>query len=244
MALTGSLLFGGTLNNLNAFNWKIIFDIALVIVILWGALRGARKGGIQSILGFASTLLSIIFAFVFFKKVAVLLEDWFSLKMALQGKLEKVFLKIKYFDIDVSQEGVMEVLKKTKLPSFLVEEIAKSISDKTVVAGTTLAMQAGGVVATFICKVIAWVALFFLIKLLLIILSKIVSRICMKIPLVGGVNVLFGVVVGTVKHLFIIYGALALLSLIPIEGITKFIDGTMITKAFFHDNLLMKWILS
>lgn len=232
------------LNNLQAANWKIALDILLVLLLLWGALSGARKGAVQSILGFVSTILAIILAFIFFKKAAVLLEDWFGLQTALAGRMEKVFLKFKYFDTDVSHEGVLEILKGTNLPSFLVKEIADSIGNSNVPAGTTLAMQAGGVVARFISKAIAWLLIFVLVKIILWLFSKITSGVFRKIPLLGAADVLFGVIIGTIKSLFFIYGALALLTLIPIEGITTFINDTYLLKIFYHDNLLMKLIIA
>ena len=83
---------------------------------------------------------------------------------------------------------------------------------------------------------IAGVVLFFASKLLLRVLRKILTAVIDKIPLVGSLNHILGFVVGILEAALIVSGLLALVSLLPIDEISAFLDSTILLKAFYYNN--------
>ena len=231
-------------NNLLAGGFKTAYvaDIVVVFAFLFLALVGARKGAIRSIIGLVSTLTALILAFVFVDKLAAVFDG--SLTKWLGGKLENTFLKINGFDLDVSAAGLEESLSRVSLPSFIKDFIVDKFGNETLEYGTTLALLAGAATAGLIVKIFSWFLLFLGVKIALALLSRLLTKIAEKISFINAVNVFLGAFFGIFKAFILVCGTLAVLSLIPADGITAFFDESFFVKFLYHENPLMKLLLN
>ncbi|MBQ8885609.1 MAG: CvpA family protein [Clostridia bacterium] len=230
-----NLLLGG-------FRVAFILDIVCVLIFFIFALLSARKGGINCLFGFAATLVSLILAFSLASKGAALLNVLFDFTDFLSGKLEGVLLKIKGFNVDISESGVEQALAGVSLPSFIKDFLVDELANKAVPAGTTLASQAGGAIAKFVASLLGWVVVFFLSKLFITLLGKLLTKIVRSITVASAINTLLGVTFGLFKAFVIVCGVLAVFSLIPSEGVHNFFNSTFIVKYLYNDNPLMRLI--
>ncbi len=239
---TGNNVLTIAKENLQTLQTAILLDVAFFVVLFIFSLIGARKGAIRSIIGLLSTILAVVFAFVFASSMADVLEDWFGLQSGIAGGLEKVFARLKGFDLDISTAGIEEALKNATLPGFLVDGIAEAIADPDVPQGTTLARKAGEVASGYICRFLSWIVVFLAVKLAMRLLSGVLHKIAEKVPAVGATNVLLGVVIGFLKGLFIACAVFAVLSLFPSEKLVLFMDETYFVRFLFHENPILKLI--
>ncbi len=229
-----TLLSGG-------FQAAYIADIVVVAAFFIFALTGARKGAIRSIIGLVSTLTALILAFAFSDELAHALDG--SLTEWIAGKLEKTFLKINGFDLDISAAGLKEGLSSVALPSFVEEFILDKFGNKDLAAGTTLAVVAGKATAGLLVKILSWFILFLGVKIALALLSRLLSGIAARVSVLNAVNIFLGAFVGIFKAFVLVCGVLAVLSLMPSAGVTEFFDASFFVRYLYNDNPLMKLLL-
>ena len=99
------------------------------------------------------------------------------------------------------------------------------------------------VLATLACGA----ALFFLCKLVFVLLRKILTAALDRVPVVGKFNRLLGFIVGFLQGAFIIYGVLALLTLFPIAGVESFFADSLLLEFMFFKNpifSILTWIVA
>ena len=155
-------------------------------------------------------------------------------------------LKIKGFNLDISNQGISEALAGKDLPQFLIDAIVSSVGDSAIPVGTTIAKLAGEALGGFIVGLIAWVVVFFVAKLLLLLVKNIVCSIVENMPIISSVNTLLGFLLGVLQGLLVISGIIAVLSIIPIPGITSFFNGCVFVGYIYNHNIInviLGWIL-
>ena len=233
---TMEILSGG------GFHPPYILDILCVLTFLFLSLAGAKKGGIKCVLGFISTLAALVCALVFAKEVAAFLNDTFSVSDALGGRIEKLLLKIKGFNVDLSAVGMEKALQEVRLPSFIKDLLIEQFGDETLAEGTTLAAKAGGAIAGLIVKLCAGILIFIGVKILLSLLAKILTGVTEKIAVASAINTLLGALLGVFKAFVIVCGILAIVSVIPSESLVASFNETYLVRYLYNDNPLMKLI--
>ena len=95
-------------------------------------------------------------------------------------------------------------------------------------------------------KLICWLALFFIVKILLRLIRKLLTAVIDKIPIVGSLNHVLGFAVGVVEGLLLLSGILAVLALLPFEELTLFVDSTILVKALYYHNpipTILEWLV-
>lgn len=234
------------LSGLNA-NWVIFaVDAVVVIVMFMFAVSSAKKGFVECFFGFISTILAVVAAFAFMKGVLSWTDGLFGLQDVIENAVVGGLGKVAGFDIDVSAAGIEAALQDKNLPTFLISAIVDSVGNQEVPVGTTLAMIVGGTIAEFAATLIAWLAVFLIAKLLLKLVRNVLNSIVESLPIVGSLNHLLGFAVGGVKGLLIVCGVVAVLALIPAEGLTAFFNETVIVRWLYHSNplhVILGWII-
>ena len=196
----------------------ILLDVILVALIAFGA--------IGFLVGFASLILSIILAFAFQSVVANALYD--------SGIGEKVK--------DVASENIQQMIDNGENieDSFYGSIISNTVTQNQV-------SQAGEVVARFVMKGLSFIVIFLIVRLICYILQMILN-VVFNLPILSSINSMGGTVVGILSILIKIWIILAVVSFIsplPIfEGISKFIDNTILLKLLYNNNLLVTIIKS
>ena len=224
---------------LASFQIAYVADIVCALIFLIFAAGGAKKGFVKCFFGLISTLVALILAITLASTVAGWLPSLFGSEGFFAGKFEGTFLKIKGFDADISAGGITAALESVSLPGFLKDVIAKNISEVNNLApGTTLAQVVAPVAAQFLGLLISGVVIFIVAKILLLVVEKILTKIVRSWSVASALNGLLGFAIGLLKAAFIICAILAILSLIPSEGIVSFFDKTLVLKYIYNKNPL------
>ena len=234
------------LQNLCAGWQHYTLDALVVIACLIFAIKDCKKGFVDCVFSLLSSILAITLAFVMMNLVL----EWTGGLFGLQGVLEKgcgeAFMKIKGFDIDVSNQGIETALSDKNIPKFLINMVIEEFGNAELAAGTTIAMivgeSLGGLITGFICSAL----IFIVVKLLFFVLRRIITSILEQIPIVGRLNHLLGFLVGALKALLIFSIILAIFSIIPSEKINSFFNECIVVGWLYNRNpinVILSWIL-
>ena len=230
----------------NLCAWQhYVADGVVIAAFLIFAILAAKKGFVRCFFGFISTIVALAVAFIFMNAVIGWTDGLFGLQTALNEGCTQWLTKIVGFDVDVSAGGLTAALESV-MPGFLVELIVDGIADQTLPQGTTVAMVAGEALGSVITSFVAWLALFLIAKIVLKLVEKLVSSIVESLPIVGAVNSLLGFCVGALQGLLIVSGVVAVLSFIPIDGLTSFFNECVLVNWLYHNNpinLILSWII-
>lgn len=234
------------LNGLCATWANTAVDIIVIVVLAIFAIVGARKGFVDCFFGFISTIVAIILAF----SLAQPMLGWTGGLFGLQGVLEQAcinaFAGVKGFALDVSNEGLTAMLAEQNLPQFLVDMVVSGVGNSEIPAGTTLAMLVGQPLGELATTLIVGILLFILSKLLLSLLKNIISGIVRRLPIIGTVNGLLGLVVGALQGLLIVSGVIAVLGVLPVDGMALFFNECAVLGWLYNQNfinVILGWIL-
>jgi len=224
-----------------------ILDGVAVVLLLFFTLGGAKKGFIGGLFGFLTTIVALVIAFSLADQFADLTGGLFGLEGVIDKAITNKLEDVSGFNIDISATGIKEALKEVSVPSFIADALVDEFASKSVEPGTTLAMVTGGKISSFAIGLIAGVVLFFLSKIILRILVKVLNGVISLIPIVGAVNALLGAVLGFIKGGLLVCLVLAILSIFSSVGITELMDQTLFIGGLFHDNPLshlLTWVIS
>ena len=214
----------------------IILDVAVVVVLLIFAITSAKQGFIDGIFGLLTTIAALAIALFCANMVVDATGGLFGLKDSIHSGVLGFLEGIDGFGMDISKEG-LEASLQGKLPEFVITAIVAEYG-VDVPAGTTIAMQLATPATDFIAFIVAGFAVFLIAKLLLGLVKGILNGIINAIPLLGAINGLLGLVLGLIKGVLLVSVLFLLLSFVPIEGLTAFIDSSMFAHILYHNNPL------
>lgn len=232
------------------FKAAYIIDIVLLIAMIIWAIVDAKRGFITCFFSFISTIVAIIVVAVFSKSIINWTNGLFGLEDLLAKGLGNWLGGMEIFTYDISQEGIFEYIETLSLPGFLKTAVNDEITaiyetnGWEIAAGTTLGQFVGAEIAGYLISIICAVVIFFLVKLIMLILRGIFNNIAESVPVFQKLNTIFGMIVGILKTLFFACLILAILSLIPSEGMTNFFNETLVVNVFYNHNPVMALLQS
>ncbi len=179
---------------------QLIFTAVVLLIIAICTVLGFKKGFLKTLVSMSALIVAIILAFIFSAKVTTFIDEHTMLRQtaqeAIEEKLEKTFAE----EAAETPEEQEKVLEDSWIPADLLEamiekqqEVAATVAQKFAASAAELIVKGTGILVTI-------VVVFIIIKLL-IILSGAVN----KVPLVGGINKLFGGVLGVVRGIIIVW---------------------------------------
>lgn len=214
----------------------IILDVVVVVIMLIFAITAAKKGFVESIFGLLTTIVALAAALLLANIVVDATGGLFGLKDSIYTGALGFLEGIEGFNMDISKEG-LEASLQGKLPDFVISTIVAEYGTD-VSAGTTIAMQLATPATDFVMFAISGVAIFILAKLALGIVKKILTGIVNAVGLLSAVDKLLGFVLGVVQGALLVGVLFMLLSFVPIEGLTAFIDSSIFAHVIYHNNPL------
>lgn len=233
--------------NLCAVDWTAyLLDIFVVVFLIGFAIVCARKGFVECFFGFISTIAAILIAALFAKLVYNWTDGLFGVDRFLEGKFTSVFSKINGFDIDVSSQGAQEALKEQDLPTILVMLVISSFGKGELPVGTTIGGMLGASVAKFAVTLLCGIVLFILAKLVIGLFKKILSSLISKIEMLNRLDTLLGGLVGVLEGVLGICLALSILTMIPSQALSTYLDNSLFVGWLYNYNPLVHiigWIL-
>ena len=224
-----------------------IADGVVILLALIMTIVCAKKGFIGCLLGIISTFLALILAVLLAKPVLNLTDGLFGLQEKFSLSFSESFAKIKGFNTDISAIGVEAALKEYDVAAVLGALVLKLVGkQETLAPGSTLAGLLGEATSSLAATLIAGIALFILIKIVVFLAKGLLKSVVKKIKLVGGIDTLLGAAVGFLQAFLIVCGVLAVLAVIPVESISSYLEQTLfVGKLFAHNPLvtIIGWFL-
>lgn len=220
------------------FNTAYIADIVFLLMLIVFMFVDARKGFITVFFSFVSSVVAVVLALLFAAKLQESTGGLFGLEGLCGGWIGDGLSKISPFNIDISSEGIEAQIATLALPEFIKTAVLEEITAVTpeVAAGTLLGEYVGGILAQYLVLLLCGLALFFAVKIVMLILRKLLTNIAESVFLFRKINRLGGMLVGLLKGLAITCGILAIVALIPNDALHAFFNETMILKAFYNSN--------
>ncbi len=222
-------------------------DILAIGFFLLMIVVSARRGFVGCILNIVSSLLAIILAVALASAVVDGTGGLFGLQSSMTKSPTKTFLKVDGFGVDVSQTGVEAALQQQNVSAILARLVLKVAGkQEEIAAGTTLAQLLGEATGSLAARLIAGIVLFIAIKITVRLLRGLLTSLVEKIPLLGSVNRILGAVFGGLYALIIVSAVLALLAVVPVEGISTFLSKSLLVGFLYEHNILvimLSWFL-
>lgn len=212
--------------------------IALIFIIVFSIVC-AKRGFIECFFSLVSTVLALIVAFSLAKSVVGWTNGLFGLQGFLDGKLTLAFEKMNGFNADISAQGADAAIQSGNVPAILGRLILNWAGQGDLPAGTTLGSLLGGAVAQLACSLLAGVALYFLVQLILLLLKGILTAIANNISAVEAVNALLGALVGLLQSILLVCLVLTVLTLFPSQAITGYLNTSLFLGWLYNHNPLV-----
>ena len=223
-----------------AFEFKMaqIADAVFLLLVIVLAFINARKGFIHCFFSFVSTVVAIILVCIFAGQIQEWTGGLFGLEDLLKNGIGNALCKISPFDMDISPTGIETQLSAIALPDFIKEAVIKEVQTLApeVAEGTLLGMYVGSSIAELLVLLVCSIALFFAVKLVMLILRGIFTKIVESVGFFRKINRIGGMFVGIFEAFAIVCVLLAVLSLIPNESLVAFFNETLILKGLYHQN--------
>ena len=230
------------LNALCAFDiMPYLVDIIVAAFIVVFTLLCAKKGFINCLFGFVSSILALVLAFSFATLTADITGGLFGLQDTMETSLIATFSELNGFNVVLDQNAdLTELLQTQDMSNIVANLIAQNWIDTPIPEGYTLGMMAGETVAEFATALISGVALFIVLRIVFAILKKFFNFIA-RDGLLGGLNKLLGAAIGLIESILIVSVLVAVLAMFP--NMMSFLNGSIILTALYNANPLL-WIIS
>ena len=219
-----------------------ILDAVILVGLIIYVIICAKRGFIKMIFHFASGIVALIAAISLAKVTVSLTGGLFGLFDLLTEKFTESFSRSEGFNVDIAGQDLKTLLASKDMVAIIATLIVKKWVDVPLEPGTTLGYLAGSTVAELLCTLIAGVALFFLLKIVFKLLSKVLTALFNKIKLLGKINTLLGIILGLLEGIFVISVVVSVLTLIPSAAITSFVDSSIILRVLYNHNPIV-WML-
>lgn len=224
------------------FNWV---DYAIVIIIALFGLKGYIRGFVNTVLSLVGYVLSIICAYVFSSKLALLAMQKTGLGKAVGRRIESILPAASGIPainaggsgspLDILEQNpqLNEALSESPFLRQLLT-VAGSAADTSQMYGETVVSMNDMLVFTFL-KVLSMVVLFVGVKLLAVLAGKILTSILNYSTVMGTANRTGGMILGLGAGFIVTYIIFALL--VPLAGSLNIIPQT----GPFADSAVMGW---
>ena len=215
----------------------IILDVILIAIIALNIFIGYKKGLVKLAVGLIAVLASIIIAMLLYKPVSNVIIENTEIDENIKSTIISNFTK--------DTESEVEDTSAEKTDDGFMKYIEKYVDDTVNKTKNEIVIEASEVISVKVINVCAFIGIFIIARLLMILLTFI-ADIIMSLPILKQFNEIGGILYGAVKALLIIYIILAIMFFIVYitgnSAISDAITSSYITKLFYNNNLLLNII--
>ena len=181
---------------MDKLNWSLAIDLLMALILLWMLLKGCADGVVKKLGGLAALVAALLAGSVVKAQFTDLVaERW--LTPAINGLLSHARESLGLADL---LENLAEILNKASLPGFLKVNVAENVTargrallDSAVTAASeVVARRLSGWLLFAVAAILAYV----LVK---VIFNGVLDPVISKLPIVGKVNSLLGLLLGAVQ---------------------------------------------
>ena len=211
----------------------IIFDIIIVAIIALNVFICYRKGLVKLAVGLIAVLVAIVISMIFYKPVSNIIIN----NTEIDEKIETTIIDNFSVEADENEENETD--------NGFMKYIEKYVDDSINKTRNQIVLEASDIIATKVINICAFLGIFIIARLVLILLTF-VADIIMSLPILKQFNKAGGIIYGLIKALLIIYVLLAIIFFIIYNSgnttLKSAISKSFITKFFYNNNLLLNLI--
>ena len=211
----------------------IILDIILIALIALSIFLGYKKGLIKLAVKLFAFVIAVVVTLVLYKPVSNLIIE----KTELDDNIKNVIIENGTQEIEENNGEIKEDGFMAYMQDYVGDTIAEAQND--------IVTSVAEVVSVKVINLIAIIGIFVVTRVALILLTFI-SDIITKLPIIKQFNKLGGTVYGVLRGLLIVYFVLAIAFLIVSatgnNSIISVIDGSIVTKFMYTNNILLNII--
>ena len=226
-------------------NWLVIFTI--VCFLLFGFI-GYKRGLVKSLLGTGATIIALVLSYALSPPISNLLEKHTSLDDTIEEKIYEVIEK----KVDETVQGTKDSVKQAMetnpgkqdqisfieelgIPDFLKKMLLDNNNEEGYkeTGVTTVYRYVARSLAKAAMNVIAGLIAFILLRLILMVIIILLSKMVRAIPIVGVADKLGGVVAGAALAVIVVWAVMFVLSF-TLKG-DEF-------NALLRDNAALSWL--
>ena len=222
------------------FLGNLILDLVLLVMLIAGFVSGWRRGLLAFVLKGGAGILSAIISMSFYRPVGDLLKGKYFLT-PIRTTIDGAVLDL-VGPTPTAEELTASVPDNLKNVAGLfgvdLNEMASSAIAEGGNAVERFSSGAADMIAGFLGMAVAFLILFIGSYIILRVFSKPLSRVIMKIPLLGGVNRLFGLVVGGLLSILLVWVLVFAVALVDQAAGFAFLEvDESFIGGFFHKTL-------
>lgn len=211
----------------------IILDIILIALIALSIFLGYKKGLIKLAVKLFAFVIAVVVTLVLYKPVSNLIIE----KTELDDNIKKVIIENGTQEIEENNGEIKEDGFMAYMQDYVGDTIAEAQND--------IVTSVAEVVSVKAINLIAIIGIFVVTRVALILLTFI-SDIITKLPIIKQFNKLGGTVYGVLRGLLIVYFVLGIAFLVVSStgnnAIISAIDGSIVTKFMYTNNILLNII--
>ena len=225
-----------------------IVDIALILIVIFFAFVGLKRGFVKSLVNFLGTMVVLVLSFVAAKPVGGMLNNWFGLNNTFANMLQDPLAP---YCVSSYNAGLDNPLMNKIAEIFIGPEYWLNYSDGVNSAEFLADFSAG--IGKLITMAIAMVVLYIIFKIAIWLLSKL-FKFLTKDRVIGGYERLFGFAMGAVEGFVKLWiwmcVAYLLIPALPMftDTITSLLDTNNMTNEFytligeFMEGIVLPWM--
>lgn len=211
----------------------IILDIILIALIALSIFLGYKKGLIKLAVKLFAFVIAVVVTLVLYKPVSNLIIE----KTELDDNIKNVIIENGTQEIEENNGEIKEDGFMAYMQDYVGDTIAEAQND--------IVTSVAEVVSVKAINLIAIIGIFVVTRVALILLT-LISDLITKLPIIKQFNKLGGTVYGVLRGLLIVYFVLAIAFLIVSatgnNAIISAIDGSIVTKFMYTNNILLNII--
>lgn len=232
---------------------QYIIDLVTIGILTAAIVMGKQRGFLKS----SYNLLSFVITAVLILTLQQPFCDYLSgsaLGESIRAKVSEQVVGSAVSDMPEIEgsddaETAIKVGEVMGLPSFMMDFLDEKLKKQTEAIETMkndALSTLSDAVTELILKIISILLLFILVRVCVFLLLHILN-IIFRMPVLKSINSILGIAIGTVNGLIIIYIVCAVVTLLiptdSVSSIVNMIDSTLITKYFYHNNLLIEMFI-
>lgn len=229
--------------NFLAATWSnYVLDIVIILFMAGLTILCAKRGFVECVFDFASTILSFFVAILLAKLLIFITGGLFGLEDWLGKAFAKTFIKVDGFDAVISSSGAKESLLNKNVAGVIANLAVRLFAKGKVPSGTTIARLVGDVTASLFLLLITSIILFVVAKILLHLTKKFLEKIIERITLLEAADTAIGAVLGFTQAILIVGAVLAIFAVIPSKPIDNYLSNCLFVGFMYEYNPVIAFL--
>ncbi|MCX8095677.1 MAG: CvpA family protein [Caldisericia bacterium] len=222
-----------------------LVDGVIILILIYACYAGYKKGIFKIIISIAGFFLSIYLAYKFSTNLAIFLEERFGFITNIKNYITPLInLPPETKILSNTQSNLYLFIDSLKLPKFLKSSFLENINLLTNFESINTVFESYiYLISLVIAEIISFIILFLFFIIIFSILKGIFSSILHKIPIIGTLDRIFGLIINMMLFFSIIilivfiYSNLLLKIIKPDSIIVRYFESSKIVK-FIEDNMV------